>query len=309
MLLTPIKPKAVLALNLTPSFLKYTSVTARLGLNNTKRSYTTSENQRSNTQQDNVKYTHFGFQNIPETYKEKLVKNVFSNVASKYDVMNDVMSAGIHRLWKDHFIRKMAPVPGTRLLDMAGGTGDIAERFLDYTKRKHNDTTSKVHLVDINPEMLEEGKKRFMGSQFYSNDQIKFGLGNAENLDFIEPNTYDVYTIAFGIRNCTHIDAVVREAYRVLKPGGCFMCLEFSKVDTPFISELYNVFSFNIIPELGRLIANDGDSYKYLVESIRKFPSQEDFASIIRDSGFTTFGSGYENLSFGIAAIHTGYKL
>ncbi|PVV04315.1 hypothetical protein BB560_001187 [Smittium megazygosporum] len=267
------------------------------------------DSQQGSSSNEQTNYTHFGFHDVPENKKESLVGNVFSSVAGKYDIMNDAMSMGIHRLWKDHFIRQMAPLPGTKLLDMAGGSGDIAERFLNYTKTKHNDNTSSVHLVDINPDMLNEGKKRFSTSEFLSAGQIKFDLGNAENLDFIPDNTYDTYSIAFGIRNCTHVDKVVKEAYRVLKPGGRFMCLEFSKVDTPIISEIYDTFSFKVIPEIGQLIANDREAYLYLVESIRKFPSQEQFAEIIRDAGFTTINSGYENLTFGVAAIHSGYKL
>ncbi|PVU87979.1 hypothetical protein BB559_005788 [Furculomyces boomerangus] len=265
-----------------------------------------------NNQKDYVSesaYTHFGFKSIPESSKEKLVGNVFSSVATKYDIMNDAMSGGIHRIWKDHFIRTMNPLPGTKLIDMAGGTGDITARFLNYTKQKYSDDTSTVHMVDINPEMLEEGKKRFENTEWYRNNQIKFDIGNAEDLNFIEDETYDVYTIAFGIRNCTHVDKVVKEAYRVLKRGGCFMCLEFGKVNNPIISEVYDFFSFKVIPDIGGLIANDRDSYKYLVESIRKFPDQETFSGIIKDAGFVSFGKGYEDLTFGVASIHTGYKL
>ncbi|OLY84939.1 2-methoxy-6-polyprenyl-1,4-benzoquinol methylase, mitochondrial [Smittium mucronatum] len=263
-----------------------------------------------------TKYTHFGFDTVPENSKEKLVGSVFSNVATKYDIMNDAMSGGIHRLWKDHFIRKMAPLPGTKLLDVAGGTGmpwslywDIAERFLNYELQKYNDSKSTVHMVDINPDMLNEGKKRFSNSIWEKNDQINFSVGNAEDLSFIPDNSFDVYTIAFGIRNCTHIENVVKEAHRVLKKGGCFMCLEFSKVHNPIISEIYDVFSFKLIPEIGNIIANDRDSYKYLVESIRNFPDQETFAKIIRNAGFFVSSPGYENLTFGVASIHTGYKL
>ncbi|OMH83460.1 2-methoxy-6-polyprenyl-1,4-benzoquinol methylase, mitochondrial [Zancudomyces culisetae] len=181
--------------------------------------------------------THFGFTTVQENMKEKLVAKVFSGVASKYDLMNDAMSAGIHRLWKDYFIRKMAPQPGTKLIDVAGGTGDIAYRFLNYTSNICNDNTSTVHLVDINADMLGEGQKRFENTHWMKNNQIKFNVGNGEDLNFIEDNTYDAYTISFGIRNCTHVDRVVKEAYRVLKPGGVFMCLEFSKVNYPVLSE------------------------------------------------------------------------
>ncbi|KAL1929653.1 hypothetical protein VTP01DRAFT_1791 [Rhizomucor pusillus] len=255
------------------------------------------------------KVTHFGFRNVPEEEKESLVHKVFANVAGNYDVMNDAMSLGIHRIWKDEFIRKMAPGPGTKLLDVAGGTGDIALRFLDYCRNIHRDSTASVTMVDINPHMLEEGKKRFMTTPYWNTNQADFIVQNAENLTAIEDSSMDVYTIAFGIRNCTHIDKVVKEAYRVLKPGGKFMCLEFSKVDNPLISKIYDIYSFDVIPVLGQVIAQDRDSYQYLVESIRKFPSQDEFAQIIRDAGFSTVGKGYTNLTFGVAAIHSGFKI
>ncbi|KAJ1668466.1 hypothetical protein IW140_000297 [Coemansia sp. RSA 1813] len=259
-------------------------------------------------QEDHTTTTHFGFKTVPKEMKESLVRNVFSNVASKYDLMNDAMSVGVHRLWKDHFIRKMAPAPGTKLLDVAGGTGDIAQRFLQYQERINGDNVSSVHLVDINPEMLQEGERRFSGSKWALEDRVAFTVGNAENLEFIEDNSFDVYTISFGIRNCTNPDRVVREAFRVLKPGGRFMCLEFSRVDNPVLAALYDAHSFHVIPALGELLANDRKSYEYLVESIRRFPPQNEFAQIIRDAGFTTIGKGYENLTFGTVAIHSGYK-
>ncbi|KAI9482392.1 UbiE/COQ5 methyltransferase [Coemansia mojavensis] len=240
--------------------------------------------------------------------KETLVRNVFSSVASNYDVMNDAMSMGIHRIWKDHFIRKMAPTPGAKLLDVAGGTGDITQRFLEYQDNINGDSTSTVHMVDINPDMLREGERRFASSKWQQQSRIGFTVGNAEKLDFVEDNTFDIYTIAFGIRNCTHPEKVVQEAFRVLKPGGRFMCLEFSRVDNPLLAAMYDLHSFYVIPKLGELIANDRESYEYLVESIRKFPPQDKFAQIIRDAGFTTIGKGYENMTFGTVAIHSGYK-
>ncbi|RKP37721.1 UbiE/COQ5 methyltransferase [Dimargaris cristalligena] len=254
-------------------------------------------------------FTHFGFRDVPEMDKERMVGQVFSNVASKYDVMNDAMSAGVHRLWKDTFIRRLAPPPGTKLLDVAGGTGDIALRFLNYCDQVHRDHTAQVHLVDINPDMVEVGRQRFKNTAFDLRSQVSLEVGNAENLANIPSESMDAYTIAFGIRNCTHVDRVVQEAYRVLKPGGRFMCLEFSHVDNPLISQFYDLYSFQVIPALGQLIAADRDSYQYLVESIRKFPTQDQFAQIIRNSGFYTVGQGYENLTFGVAAIHSGYKL
>ncbi|KAJ1646103.1 hypothetical protein J3B02_001644 [Coemansia erecta] len=251
--------------------------------------------------------THFGFKTVPEHMKESLVRGVFSNVASSYDIMNDAMSLGIHRLWKDHLMRSMAPMPGAKLIDVAGGTGDIAQRFLSY-QDNNSDKTSSVHMVDINPEMLAEGEKRFAGSKWVQDGRIGFTVGNAENLEFIDDGSFDFYTIAFGIRNCTHPERVVQEAYRVLKPGGRFMCLEFSRVENPVLAAAYDLHSFYVIPKLGELIANDRESYEYLVESIRRFPAQSEFAQIIRNAGFTTIGKGYENLTFGTVAIHSGYK-
>ncbi|EIE88698.1 hypothetical protein G6F46_006208 [Rhizopus delemar] len=255
------------------------------------------------------KITHFGFRDVAEEEKESLVHKVFANVAGKYDVMNDAMSLGIHRIWKDEFINSMAPGPGTKLLDVAGGTGDIALRFLNYCKNVHRDNTASVTLVDINPHMLGEGEKRFKTTPYAHTNQASFLVQNAENLADIPDESVDVYTIAFGIRNCTHVDKVVKEAYRVLKKGGRFMCLEFSKVDNPLIGKVYDIYSFDIIPALGQVIAGDRDSYQYLVESIRKFPPQEEFAQIVRDAGFKTIGKGYEDLTFGVAAIHSGYKI
>ncbi|KAJ2747210.1 2-hexaprenyl-6-methoxy-1,4-benzoquinone methyltransferase [Coemansia sp. BCRC 34301] len=253
--------------------------------------------------------THFGFKTVPSDMKESLVRGVFSSVASSYDVMNDAMSMGVHRLWKDHFIRKMAPRPAAKLLDVAGGTGDIAQRFLEYQDRVNADSSSSVHMVDINPDMLAEGERRFKESEWVRRDRIAFTVGNAEHLEECIPNeAFDVYSIAFGIRNCTSPEQVVREAYRVLKPGGRFMCLEFSRVGNPVLAAIYDFHSFNVIPRLGEAIAGDRASYEYLVESIRRFPPQNDFAQIIRDAGFTTIGKGYENLTFGTVAIHTGYK-
>ncbi|KAJ2724900.1 2-hexaprenyl-6-methoxy-1,4-benzoquinone methyltransferase [Coemansia sp. Benny D115] len=257
-------------------------------------------------QGDPAPTTHFGFKTVPENQKESLVRSVFSSVASSYDVMNDAMSLGIHRLWKDHFIRQMSPAPGARLLDVAGGTGDIAQRFLEYQDRQGG--RGSVHMVDINPEMLGEGERRFAGSRWRQEDRIEFTVGNAENLEFIPDESFDVYTIAFGIRNCTHPEKVVREAFRVLKPGGRFMCLEFSRVENPVLAAAYDLHSFYVIPKMGEVIANDRASYEYLVESIRRFPPQAEFAEIIRREGFTTIGKGYENLTFGTVAIHSGYK-
>ncbi|KAJ3106397.1 2-hexaprenyl-6-methoxy-1,4-benzoquinone methyltransferase [Phlyctochytrium planicorne] len=255
------------------------------------------------------------------------VGQVFRNVADKYDVMNDFMSAGIHRLWKDHFVRTLSPSHNTKLLDVAGGTGDIAFRFLDYARAAYGPShQASVKVVDINPAMLEVGRKRASSLGYLSSRNsmvecivnysmnnpagaISFEEGNAENLSTVEDSSVDAYTIAFGIRNCTHVDQVIREAYRVLKPGGRFMVLEFSHVNTPILSNIYDIYSFNVIPALGGIVANDQQSYQYLVESIRKFPPQPEFARMIEEAGFTLSGQGWEDLTFGVAAIHSGYKL
>uniref|UniRef100_A0AC35TSN7 2-methoxy-6-polyprenyl-1,4-benzoquinol methylase, mitochondrial n=1 Tax=Rhabditophanes sp. KR3021 TaxID=114890 RepID=A0AC35TSN7_9BILA len=246
--------------------------------------------------------THFGFEEVDEKEKEKKVHTVFANVASKYDLMNDAMSLGIHRLWKDYFIQRVNPSAETLMLDVAGGTGDIAFRALrNIQKRKGN---GNVTILDINQNMLDVGKVRAEEDNTLDKNKIKWHCGNAEALPFGE-NTFDLYTIAFGIRNCTHVDKVVREAFRVLKPGGKFAVLEFSQIASP-LSGLYDLYSFNVIPVMGEVLASDYNSYKYLVESIRKFPNQERFAEMIKNEGFTDVS--YENLSLGICAIHTGVK-
>ncbi|KAI8930328.1 ubiE/COQ5 methyltransferase family-domain-containing protein [Entophlyctis helioformis] len=238
-------------------------------------------------------------------------------VAGKYDVMNDFMSAGVHRLWKDHYIRTLGPTASTRLLDVAGGTGDIAFRFLDHIRQANGGGSdaaalgsAHVTVVDINPAMLAVGRERAIKLGYPADSpHIDFQEGNAEHLDHIPDASVDAYTIAFGIRNCTNVDRVVREAYRVLKPGGRFMVLEFSSVNNPLIRSVYDLYSFQVIPKLGELVANDRASYEYLVESIRKFPPQPEFAAMIRDAGFTVVGQGWEDLTFGVAAIHSGFKL
>jgi ubiquinone/menaquinone biosynthesis methyltransferase len=241
--------------------------------------------------------THFGFREVNTDDKESLVKGVFSNVAPKYDIMNDVMSFGIHRIWKDKFIKMLSPSDGSKLLDVAGGTGDIAFRYLKACR-------GEVTVCDINPEMLGEGRKNAIDKNILGN--IEWLCGNAQELP-LSDNTYDYYTIAFGIRNVTDIAAVLREAHRVLKYGGRFMCLEFSKVTNPLLAGAYDFYSFNVIPQMGQMVAGDKDSYQYLVESIRKFPPQEKFLEMIRDAGFQQ--CSYTNLSFGAVAIHSGWKV
>ncbi|CEF64723.1 2-methoxy-6-polyprenyl-1,4-benzoquinol methylase, mitochondrial [Strongyloides ratti] len=246
--------------------------------------------------------THFGFQEVDEKDKEKKVHTVFANVASKYDLMNDAMSLGIHRLWKDYFIQRLNPTCNTKMLDVAGGTGDIAFRALKMIQKRNG--TGNVTILDINQNMLDVGKMRAEKDESLDKSKLKWECGNAELLPF-EDNTFDLYTIAFGIRNCTHVDKVLREAYRVLRPDGKLAVLEFSQIAKP-LSPLYDFYSFNIIPVLGEILASDYNSYKYLVESIRKFPNQEEFAKMIKDEGFEDVT--YENLNLGICSIHTGIK-
>lgn len=251
---------------------------------------------------------------------------MFSSVAASYDTMNDFMSLGIHRLWKDHFVRSLNPgrrhIPtesnaattndianqGWNILDIAGGTGDIAFRMLDHATNIHHDQHTRVTVADINPDMLTEGKKRSLDTPYYNTDRLSFMEANAESLPSIPDNSVDLYTVAFGIRNFTDKQAALEEAYRVLKPGGVFACLEFSKVTVGLFDEVYKRWSFGAIPLIGQLVAGDRASYQYLVESIDKFPSQEQFRGMIQKAGFITPGQGYENLTTGIAAIHKGVK-
>ncbi len=242
--------------------------------------------------------THFGNREIAEEEKAGLVHGVFTNVASRYDVMNDVMSVGIHRLWKDAMMDWLAPRPGQRLLDVAGGTGDIAFRFL-----KRAPEASAV-VLDMTESMLDAGRKRAEAERL--GDRLEWVVGDAMALPS-ENASFDVYTISFGIRNVTRIGDALKEAYRVLKPGGRLMVLEFSQLPNPGLQWAYDRYSFNVIPAMGQVVANDRESYSYLVESIRKFPDQELFAEMIRDAGFEQVK--YRNLSMGIAALHSGWKL
>ncbi len=244
----------------------------------------------------------FGFRQVREDERQGLVNSVFSSVAERYDVMNDLMSGGLHRLWKADFLAWLAPPRigrAFRLLDVAGGTGDIALRYAGMT----GDLATAV-ICDISPEMLAVGQKRVDAAGL--SQRISLIEGNAETLAFPD-KSFDAYTIAFGIRNVTHIDAALKEAYRVLKPGGRFMCLEFSQVQVPVLDRLYDLHSFEVIPRLGEAVAGDGDSYRYLVESIRQFPNQETFACMIRAAGFERVT--YRNLSGGIAAMHSGWRI
>ena len=242
--------------------------------------------------------THFGFKDVPEGDKAGMVHGVFTRVANKYDIMNDVMSAGIHRLWKDAMMDWLAPRPGQRLLDVAGGTGDIAFRFL---KRAPQATAT---VLDMTEGMLAEGQKRAEAENMA--DRLDWVVGDAMALPF-EANTFDIYTISFGIRNVTRIEDALSEAYRVLKPGGRIMVLEFSQLPNPGLQSAYDKYSFNVIPVMGQIVAGDRESYQYLVESIRKFPDQQAFAAMIRQAGFEQVK--FRNLTMGVAALHSGWKI
>lgn len=244
------------------------------------------------------KTTHFGFSRVAEDAKAGMVHGVFTSVADKYDVMNDVMSLGIHRVWKDAMMDWLAPRNGQRLLDVAGGTGDIAFRFL---KRAPG---ARAVVLDMTESMLVEGKKRAEAGQMA--DKLDWLVGDAMSLPFPDAS-FDRYTISFGIRNVTRIADALSEAYRVLRPGGRLMVLEFSQLPNDMMQKAYDLYSFNVIPRMGKMIAGDADSYQYLVESIRQFPDQDRFAEMIGEAGFDQVG--YRNLSLGIAALHSGWKL
>ena len=243
--------------------------------------------------------THFGFQEIPEDEKAGRVHGVFSSVASKYDLMNDAMSLGVHRIWKDAMMDWLAPRPGTHLLDVAGGTGDIALRYL----RRAGDE-ARATVLDMTESMLVEGRKRAEAEAL--EDRLEWVVGDAMALPF-DDGLFDAYTISFGIRNVTRIEDALSEAFRVLRPGGRLMVLEFSQLPNPGMQWLYDRYSFNVIPPMGQAITGDRDSYQYLVESIRRFPAQEPFAEMIRAAGFERVA--WRNLSMGIACLHSGWKL
>ncbi|MBN2906212.1 MAG: bifunctional demethylmenaquinone methyltransferase/2-methoxy-6-polyprenyl-1,4-benzoquinol methylase UbiE [Rhodobacteraceae bacterium] len=248
--------------------------------------------------QNAQKTTHFGFQTVAEEEKAGMVHGVFTRVASRYDLMNDLMSGGIHRVWKDAMMDWLAPQPWQRLLDVAGGTGDISFRFL---KRAPG---ARAVVCDMTESMLVEGRKRAEAEQMA--DNLDWVVGDGMKLPF-EDNSFDVFTNSFGTRNITNVQDALNEAYRVLRPGGRLMVLEFSQMPNPMMQWAYDRYSFNVIPVLGQIVANDRDSYQYLVESIRKFPDQDTFADMIRTAGFEQVK--YRNLSMGIAALHSGWKI
>ncbi|OOG68386.1 bifunctional demethylmenaquinone methyltransferase/2-methoxy-6-polyprenyl-1,4-benzoquinol methylase [Sinorhizobium sp. A49] len=245
--------------------------------------------------------TSFGFRSVGTGEKQPLVNDVFHKVAKRYDIMNDVMSAGLHRAWKDAMIAALNPPrrEGYRTLDVAGGTGDIAFRIIEASDRKAHST-----VLDINGSMLAVGAERAEKKKLSAN--LDFVEANAEELPF-EANSFDAYTIAFGIRNVPRIDVALKEAYRVLKRGGRLLVLEFSEVEMPLLDRFYDVWSFNAIPKFGKLITGDEAPYQYLVESIRKFPNQRDFASMIKEAGFSRVS--FTNYTGGIAALHSGWKI
>jgi demethylmenaquinone methyltransferase/2-methoxy-6-polyprenyl-1,4-benzoquinol methylase len=241
--------------------------------------------------------TDFGFERVPLEEKPRLVRRVFDAVAPRYDLMNDLMSAGVHRLWKSEMIRRLNPRPGQRLLDVAGGTGDIAERFVASSG-------SAAIVCDVNQAMLQAGRDRAIDRGRLG--EIAWLCGDAEALP-IAPRSVDAVTIAFGLRNVTRMEAALAEMRRVLRPGGRFLCLEFSRVGLPGLARLYDLYSFNVLPRIGAVVTGDREAYQYLVESIRRFPDQQELARRMAAAGFERVT--VRNLSGGIAALHSGWRL
>jgi demethylmenaquinone methyltransferase/2-methoxy-6-polyprenyl-1,4-benzoquinol methylase len=245
------------------------------------------------------RFTHFGNREVPLSAKSGLVRGVFESVAGRYDLMNDLMSGGVHRLWKAALVDWVAPRPGQHILDVAGGTGDIAFRLLERARGK-----AEVTVLDLTPEMLAVGRDRAVDHGHLRG--LRWVCGDAQMLP-LPARSMDAYTIAFGLRNVTDIDLALAEAYRVLRPGGRVFCLEFSRVMVPMLAELYDLYSYRVVPTLGQLVARDRDSYQYLVDSIRRFPSQDELAERFRAAGFGQVR--YRNYTGGIAAIHAGWRL
>ncbi|MCA6227776.1 MAG: class I SAM-dependent methyltransferase [Phenylobacterium sp.] len=245
----------------------------------------------------------FGFRDVDPREKPGLVRGVFDRVASRYDLMNDVMSAGVHRLWKDAAAARLNPQPGETIIDCAGGTGDMARRFADLARRardRRGGLDARILVIDYNAEMIAAGRARGL------EPEIAWAVGDAQRLPLPDACA-DAYVISFGIRNVTDIPAALREARRVLRPGGRFLCLEFSRPPAPALARLYDAYSFRVIPFIGEQIAGDRASYQYLVESIRRFPDQKTFLSMIEAAGFRR--AGYTNFTGGVAALHHGWAV
>ena len=253
----------------------------------------------SKNSQQNPEKEWFGEKKVSAEEKTRLVRGVFDSVADKYDLMNDLMSGGVHRLWKDRLIRMIRPRPEWRYLDVAGGTGDIAFRI-----KKAANPVAPITVFDLNSEMLEVGRNRAIDRGWI--DGFEWITGNAESLPFPDCS-FDVYTIAFGLRNVTRIDTALAEAFRVLKPGGKFFCLEFSRVEEPLLAKIYDAWSFRAIPRIGQVVTKDRDSYQYLVESIRKFPPQRELVRRLAAAGF--HNAKFADLSFGTVSIHQAWKV
>ncbi|MFT6920749.1 MAG: demethylmenaquinone methyltransferase/2-methoxy-6-polyprenyl-1,4-benzoquinol methylase [Cognaticolwellia sp.] len=256
------------------------------------------QNHPINNDNSDEKTTHFGFQTVEKNEKESKVASVFHSVAQQYDVMNDLMSFGIHRLWKRFTIDASGVRPGNKVLDLAGGTGDLTAKFSQLVGRE-----GKVILADINSSMLNVGRDKLRDLGLVQN--IEYVQANAQYLPF-EDNTFDIITIAFGLRNVTDKDMALRSMYRVLKPGGRLLVLEFSKPEHELVNKAYDFYSFNILPKIGELVAKDGDSYQYLAESIRMHPDQETLQTMMDAAGFEQ--TSFKNLTGGVVALHKGYK-
>ncbi len=258
-------------------------------------------NKNQDSQELNNAKANFGFQEVDKNLKQSLVNKVFNEVAGKYDVMNDIMSLGLHHIWKKRFVN-LIPNLDSNILDVAGGTGDIA---FNIKKRALNcGKNPKITIADINYEMLKKCKDKAFDKNYFNNLDIV--TCDAQKLPF-QDNSFDYYTIAFGIRNVSDIDIALKEAHRVLKKGGKFLCLEFSKIDNSFVQSLYDFYSFNIIPKIGKFVAGNEPAYRYLSESIDLFPNQDEFKVKILNAGFNNVS--YINLSGGIASMHTAYKI
>ena len=250
-----------------------------------------------------VSRASFGFKDVDPSEKPSLVRGVFDRVAGRYDLMNDLMSGGVHRLWKDMTAARLNPQPGETIVDCAGGTGDIARRLSKLARRakaRRGGDDARILIIDYNAEMIAAGRDRGL------DDAISWCVGDAQHLPLLDKSA-DAYVIGFGIRNVTDIAAALREARRVLKPGGRFLCLEFSQPPAKVMRAAYDAYSFAVIPKIGEMVLNDKDSYQYLVESIRRFPDQQSFARMIGEAGFSR--AGYTNFTGGVAALHHGWAV